>query len=67
MKHDNLFFVGAQMNNLYRFFAALEDQEALHVEAGTGVLLTHQRPLYCTHQHWITIGKFMPIFLQHNR
>lgn len=31
MKHDNLFFVGALMNNLYRFFAAPEDQEALQL------------------------------------
>ncbi len=31
MKHDNLFFVGAQMNNLYSLFEELGDQDALQL------------------------------------
>ena len=31
IKHDNLFFVGSQLNNLYDFFEEIEDQEALNM------------------------------------
>ncbi len=31
MKHDDLFFVSAQMNNLYSFFEELDNQEALQL------------------------------------
>lgn len=31
MNHDNLFFVGAQMNNLYSFYEEIEDEQALQL------------------------------------
>jgi len=29
MQHDNLYFIGSQINNLYAYFEQCEDQEAL--------------------------------------